>query len=66
MKPNTNIFVGATYFKSRSHAPYKLILMAPIVYSNSKNETNSVDTQEEAYKAFFDDLDKAVDALILI
>lgn len=36
----------------------------PIVYSKfGKNETNSVDTQEEAYKAFFDDLDKAVDAL---
>ncbi len=36
----------------------------PIVYSKfEKNETNSVDTQEEAYKAFFDDLDKAVDAL---
>lgn len=36
----------------------------PIVYSKfRKNETNSVDTQEEAYKAFFDDLDKAVDAL---
>ena len=36
----------------------------PIVYSKfGKNEANSVDTQEEAYKAFFNDLDKAVEAL---
>ena len=33
------------------------------ILNSEKNETNSVDTQEEAYKAFFDDLDKAVDAL---
>ena len=33
------------------------------ILNSEKTKQNSVDTQEEAYKAFFDDLDKAVDAL---
>ena len=36
----------------------------PIVYSKfGKNEANSVDTQEEDYKALINDLDKAVEAV---
>lgn len=36
----------------------------PVVYSKFGNgEVNSVDTQQEAYAAFFSDLDKGIDAM---